>query len=296
MPFWTYFFELSIVIFFLGLVIYLLQKNEYRKLSTLIAGALFGVLLEFLHVYIGGAYGYSREFILQVGNYPANIPIVIGLAWGILLQTSHEISDCYDFPIIIRTLFESIFVVSIDLFLDVVAVRLDGGFWTWKNEVLNLSITSRTFFGVPWGNFYGWFFVIFFMSLSLHLIDKRQANDKIVPLTIRVILSVILAESFLFSSLLLTIPLGELVWLVFLVQYFGSIIVVVAYSIRNKISKIHQLETFFPLLFYFFFYGFCISTMIFLGLAIAIPFFFILNIAYAATVLIYIIRLSRLKK
>ena len=295
MPFWTYFFELSIVIFFLGSVILLLQKNEYRKLSTLIAGALFGVLLEFLHVYIGGSYGYSREFILQVGNYPANIPIVIGLAWGMLLQTSHEISDCYDFPIIIRTLFESFFVVSIDLFLDIVAVRLDGGFWTWKNDVMNLSITSRALFGVPWGNFYGWFFVIFYMSLSLHLIDKRQANDKIVPLTIRVILSVILAESFLFGSLLLTIPLGELVWLIFLMQYLGSIIVIVAYSIRNKISKIHRLETLFPLLFYFFFYGFCISTMIFLELAIKIPLYFILNIAYAVIFVIYLIRLTKLK-
>ena len=295
MPIWTYFFEVSIVIFYLISVIILLKKKEYRKLSTLIAGALFGVLLEFLHVYIGGSYGYSREFILQVGNYPVNIPLAIGLAWGMLLQSSREISDCYDFPIIIRTLFESFFVVSIDLFLDVVAVRLDGGFWTWKNEVLNLSITSRTFFGVPWGNFYGWFFVIFFMSLSLHLSDKRQTNDKIVPLTIRVILSVILAESFLFGSLLLTIPLGELVWLVFLMLYFGSIIVVVVYSIRNKISKSNKLENLFPLAFYFFFYGFCIATMIFLGLAIEIPFFFILNIAYAATVLIYLFRLSKLK-
>ncbi|MHA1254359.1 MAG: carotenoid biosynthesis protein [Promethearchaeota archaeon] len=295
MPFWTYFFEVSIVIFYLISVIFLLKKKEYRKLSTLIAGALLGVLLEFLHVYIGGAYGYSREFILQVGNYPANIPLAIGLAWGMLLLSSHEISDCYDFPIIIRTLFESFFVVSIDLFLDVVAIRLDGGFWTWKNEVLNLSITSRAFFGVIWGNFYGWFFVIFFMSLILHLFYKRQDSDKIGPLTKRTFLSVVIAETCIFGSLLLTITLGELVWLVFLMQYFGSIIVVVVYSIRNKISRSHQLETLFPLAFYFYFYGFCIATMIYLGLAIEIPFFFILNIAYAATVLIYLFRLSKLK-
>lgn len=295
MPFWTFFFEVSIVIFYLYIFIYQLKKKEYRKVSTLIAGFLFGMLLEFMNIGLGGSYGYSREFILQMGNHPVNIPIAVGLAWGMLIQTSRDISDCYDFPILVRTLFESLIVVSIDIFLDVTAIRLDGGFWTWNDEIMTLTITSRTLYGVPWGNYYGWFFVIFFMSLTLHLFDKRQDSDKIGPLTKRVFLSVVIAEACLFSSLLLTIPLFNFTWLLFSIQYFSSIIVVVAYSIRNKISKSHQLETLFPLVFYFYFWGFTIATMIYLGFAIELPVFFILNIAYTMIFLIYLMRLSKLK-
>ena len=295
MPFWTFFFEVVIIILYLCSVIYLSKKKDYRQISTLIAGALFGVLLEYMNIGLGGGYGYSREFILQVGNPPVNIPVVVALAWAMLFQTAHDISDCYDFPIIVRTLFESLFVVSIDIFFDVAAIRLEGGLWTWNDEVMTLSITSRTLYGVPWGNYYGWFCVIFYMSLILQLIDKRQANDKIGTLTKRVLLSVVIAETCLFSSLLLTIPLFNFTWLMFSIQYFGSIAVVVAYSIRNKISRRHQLETLFPLALYIFFYGYCIATMIFLGLAIEIPLFFILNIAYAVIFVIYLIRLTKLK-
>jgi len=295
MPFWTYFFEASIVIFYLYIFIYQLKKKEYRKVSTLIAGFLFGMLLEFMNIGLGGSYGYSREFILQMGTPPVNIPIAVGLAWGMLIQTSRDISDCYDFPIIVRTLFESLIVVSIDIFLDVTAIRLDGGFWTWNDEVMTLTVTSRTVYGVPWGNYYGWFCVIFYMTLILHLFDKRQDSDKIGPLTKRTFLSVVIAETCLFSSLLLTIPLFNFTWLMFSIQYFGSIIVVVAYSIRNKISRNKQLGTLFPLVFYFYFWGFCIATMIYLGFAIELPVFFILNIAYAVIFLIYLMRLSKLK-
>ena len=160
---------------------------------------------------------------------------------------------------------------------------------------MTLSITSRTLYGVPWGNYYGWFFVIFYMSLILQLIDKRQANDKIGTLTKRVLLSVIIAETCLLSSLLLKIPLLNFTWLMFSIQYFSSIIVVLDYSLRNKISRSHQLETLFPLAFYLFFYGYCIAIMIFLGLAIEIPLFFILNVAYAMIFVIYLMRLTKLK-
>ena len=81
-----------------------------------------------------------QDFLIQVGG-AHNIPIVIGLAWGMLLTSAREITRNYSIPKAIKALFEAIFVVSVDLFLDVVAVRLEGGFWTWIGVPLTAEIT-----------------------------------------------------------------------------------------------------------------------------------------------------------
>jgi len=78
---------------------------------------------------------------------------MIGLAWGLLLESSHKISESFHFPIILRTIFEATFVVSVDLFSDVIAVRLDGGFWIWAGHPAVLTITNTDFMGIA----YAWY-------------------------------------------------------------------------------------------------------------------------------------------
>ena len=84
MGFWIIFFEISNLVFFTGFFIYLIVKKKYRKISTLILGSLFGVTLEFINVWVFHSYYYNVDFLIQVGG-ENNIPIVIGLAWGMLL-------------------------------------------------------------------------------------------------------------------------------------------------------------------------------------------------------------------
>src|SRR6266704_834612 len=49
--------------------------------------------------------------------------------------------------------------LTIDLSMDAIAIRL--GFWTWRQ--------AGPWFGVPLGNFYAWFIVVFGFSLLLRL-------------------------------------------------------------------------------------------------------------------------------
>ena len=275
MSFWTVFFEITVLVYFTIAVILLVKEKSYRSLSTMITGAIFGVVLEFVNVFVTQTYVYSENFIIQVGSSPNNIPLVIGLSWGLLLETSHQISECFDFPIFIRTLFESVFVVTLDLFLDVVAVRLEGGFWIWKNTPLVSTITTSSLFGIPWGNFYGWFCVIFFSSLILHVFDKindSKKNDDEAPdnwkiLLMRIIFTVIIAESLLWGFLNLLRLAVSFIWLFFVILYFGSLVILSIYIIKNKSRAKSKLPNVFPLAYYLFSYLFCIVTMVVLGLA-----------------------------
>lgn len=282
MAVWTLIFEISNLLCFLLFFGTFLIRKAYRDLSTLCAGAIFGVALEFINVSLTGAYTYSKEFFLQVGG-DFNIPIVIGLAWGMLLQTSHEITEGYRFPLIIRTLFESVFVVSVDFFLDVVAVRLDGGFWTWTGIPLTNVITAESALGIPWGNYYGWFLVIFFMSLVLHFMDKKKDATTAGWLILRTLGAVMFAEVFLFLALMLTIlfTTWQAVWILFLLPYLGSIVAVVIDLTKNHRHRGQSLTNWLPFGFYLFSYSYCIITMIALGLVGAIWWYFVLNLLFA---------------
>ena len=194
MIFWTYIFEIGIDCLFLIALTSDLKNKEYRQFTTLLIGTIFGLLLEYVNVVITHPYGYSQNFLIQIGSFPDNIPIVIGLTWGILLQTARQITACFKMPLIIKILFESALIVSVDLFLDLVATRLEGGFWVWYDTQLVLTINNKSLFGIGWENYYGWFFVTFIISSLMYLWDSKYPDEKILPLFKRILFCVIMGE------------------------------------------------------------------------------------------------------
>ncbi|MHA1522493.1 MAG: hypothetical protein ACTSRK_20180 [Promethearchaeota archaeon] len=292
MAIWIIAFEIITTIFFIIAIIRVLKKNDYRALSTMIAGAIFGVILEYLSIYFSQGYFYSQDFIFLVGKEPFNVPIMIGLAWGMLLEISHEISECFNLPIFLRTIFEATFVVSLDLFSDIVAVRLDGGYWTWTDHPAVLTITNTDFMGIAYANFYGWFLVIFLSSLVLHLFDAKYNKSNFTTLVIRTIVCIVGAEILLLGFLSLTIPLAGWVWLIFLMMYFGSIVILGIYFVKHKIHPIKGISGYFPLIYFEFLYLFNVIGMISLGLAVQIPFYFGLLILYTMGVSILLVKLT----
>jgi hypothetical protein len=289
MGFWIIFFEISNLVFFIGFLIFLIIKKSYRQISTLFLGALFGVTLEFINVAVFPVYTYNSGFLIQVGGVN-NIPIVIGLAWGMLLTSAREITRNYSIPKGLKALFETIFVVSVDLFLDVVAVRLDGGFWTWSKIPLTTEITYESLIGIPWGNYFGWFCVIFYSSLVLYFIDKRYPQKSFKVLTLRTVMGLLIAEILLFVSLLIGIGFHFIYcdWLIFLLPYFGGMILIIVYFIRKKIPVRAKLDSWFPLTYFCFSYLFCLITMIYLGLVVEITWYFVLLCVYMAGSLVYL--------
>ncbi len=293
---WIVTFEIITFCFFTIAVILTLKNKSYRSLSTIIAGAIFGVILEYLNIYLTQGYEYSTNFILLVGKEPFHVPIMIGLAWGLLLESSHKISESFHFPILLRTIFEATFIVSLDLFSDIVAVRLDGGFWVWTGHPAVLTITNTDFMGIAYGNFYGWYFVVFLSSLILHLFDAKYEPSKITTLIIRTVICVIGAEILLMGVLYLTTLLTGWVWLVFLILYFGSVMILLIYSIKNKIRPIKRIPTYFPLVYFLFLYLYNVFAMISLGLAVQIPLYFGLLLLYTVGVSIFLTKLTWLKE
>lgn len=122
---------------------------------------LFGVLLELATIRQLNAYEYGRFFIMVL-----DVPMCIGVAWSCILYSAMEFSDASNLPYWTRPILDGLLALNIDLALDAVAIRF--GFWDW-GQGLNFQ-----YFGVPYANFWAWFWVIFFFSFGYRLFARRN--------------------------------------------------------------------------------------------------------------------------
>ena len=276
---WILAFEIPTVILFLFIVGMLIKGKNYTRLSNLITAFVFGITLEYLNIALSASYHYHTDFLLQFGNPPTNVPIAIGLAWGMLLLTAQDVSLRLKLPLRIRIFFEAAFVVSTDIMLDVIAIRLEGGFWVWEDVTTDLSITSTSFFGVGWTNFIGWYFVIFFVSLFLHLMNHKIKPNSWFWQIAKIILIPIVSYLALFGILTaIHFGLMDYSWIVFLGLYNISILISLIYLLRNRPIEIEKTHSLFPLLFYIFSYLFPVIAMIGLGLVSDVLWFFFVGL------------------
>jgi hypothetical protein len=124
-------------------------------------GAAFGVMLELATIRQLNAYTYGR-FMLMV----LDVPLCIGVAWGAIIYSVMEFSDSSDLPVWARPVLDGLLAINIDLALDAVAIRL--GFWDWGQGF------SFQYFGVPFANFWAWFWVVTSFSMGYRLLSPRK--------------------------------------------------------------------------------------------------------------------------
>ena len=136
-------------------------KHGKANLLRLFAGILFGVLLELATIRQLHAYEYGRFLIMVL-----DVPLCIGVAWGCILYSVMEFSDGSNLPYWFRPVLDALLALNIDLALDAVAIRF--GFWKWGQGL------DFQYFGVPYANFWAWFWVIFFFSLGYRLFARRK--------------------------------------------------------------------------------------------------------------------------
>lgn len=153
-------FELIIYIQF-ALCLVHAWRNDTANLLRLFAGIVFGVSLEFATIRQLNAYEYG-QFLIMVFD----VPLCIGVAWSCILYSVMEFSDGSSLPYFFRPVLDGLLALNIDLALDAVAIRL--GFWDWGQGL------DFQYFGVPYANFWAWFWVIFFFSLGYRLLARRQ--------------------------------------------------------------------------------------------------------------------------
>jgi hypothetical protein len=158
----TYFilFELIIYLQFI-LCLHHAWRQGIKNLLKLFAGILFGVTLELATIRQLNAYEYGQFLIMVL-----DVPLCIGIAWSCVLYSVMEFSDGSGLPYWTRPMLDGLLALNIDLALDAIAIRL--GFWNWGQGL------EFQYFGVPYANFWAWFWVIFFFSLGYRLFARRK--------------------------------------------------------------------------------------------------------------------------
>ncbi len=149
---------LLFIIFFLCL--YHAWKTGGPAVLQLLAGATFGVLLELATIRQLHAYSYGPCAVMVF-----DVPLVIGRAWGSMIYAARLFSEATNLPEWARPLLDALLVLNIDLSMDAIAIRL--GMWNW-GEGLQFQ-----YFGVPYANFWAWFWVVFCFSAGLRLFVAR---------------------------------------------------------------------------------------------------------------------------
>ena len=152
-------FELIVYVQF-ALCLYHAWKHGAANVLRLFAGIFFGVLLELATIRQLHAYEYG-QFLIMVFD----VPLCIGVAWGCILYSAMEFSDASSLPYFMRPVLDGLLALNIDLSLDAVAIRF--GFWDWGQGL------DSQYFGVPYPNFWAWFWVIFFFSMGYRLFARR---------------------------------------------------------------------------------------------------------------------------
>lgn len=149
-------FELIIYALFAACAWHAWQRGGHL-VWQLVAGAMFGVLLELATIQQLHAYHYGR-FLLMAGE----VPLAVGAAWGCIIYSARLFSDASSLPLAARPIFDGLLALNIDLSMDALAIRL--GMWDWGHGL------QAGYFGVPYPNFWAWFWVVFSFSFGLRLL------------------------------------------------------------------------------------------------------------------------------
>ncbi len=157
-------FEILVYLLFILCLLHARQRGS-AAVWQLLAGIAYGLLLEWATIQQLNAYQYDR-FLLMLGD----LPVAVGVAWGVIIYSVMLVSQSSNLPEWAQPVLDGMLALNIDLAMDAVAIRL--GMWDW-----GLGFKQQ-YFGVPYVNFWAWFWVVF--SFSLGLRGLRHAQSQVV--------------------------------------------------------------------------------------------------------------------
>ena len=159
-----YFLSLELLVLVLfGLCLRHAWRQGWLKVWELLAGVIYGLLLERATIQQLQAYEYG-QFLFMVGE----LPLAVGVAWGTIIYSVRLFSDASSLPLWLRPVLDGLLALNIDLAMDAVAIRL--GMWDW-----GMGFRSQ-YFGVPYANFWAWFWVVFSFSFGIRLLSYRAGR------------------------------------------------------------------------------------------------------------------------
>lgn len=193
-------FEGLMYLLFVLCLVHAVQKGT-SHVAYLTGGLLFGLLLEYVNVVTNMGYVYGK-FTIMFGTAPKDIPLCIGVGWGIIMYSSRLFSDSLKMGLWASVALDTLLAISIDLSMDTVAYRLHMWHWNWVGT--GKDPLTADWFGIPYGNFFGWICVVFFYSSINRVLEKRflkssgasPVKQSLIPL-----MSVLISQVFLYVTL-----------------------------------------------------------------------------------------------
>jgi hypothetical protein len=177
-------------------------------ISYLLGGVLFGLLLEYVNVNAGLNYSYGQFWLMlgptpEPGAIPQNIPVNIGIGWGIIIYVVKLFSDNLGLPLWSRPPLDALLALNVDLSMDAVAYRLNMWHWGWEFLPSQPDPLTSDWFGIPFANFFGWLSVVFFYSAFARILLRWQSKKGLrwLRLSASVVAAIILAQISLFLSI-----------------------------------------------------------------------------------------------
>ncbi|MFH0773158.1 MAG: carotenoid biosynthesis protein [bacterium] len=199
------FFALPGVLLFLHAILTLSPK---KALLFIFLASGTGTIMEYIGlkdgVFFGGHYIYKSQATLFT------VPFNVILYWAVFIYAGYSIVNSFlywlkqkkpnhkigNYMLLLLTiLLDGFVVVALDLFMDPIAVRM--GEWKW--------LTGGAYFGVPIGNFVGWFIVVIIATGMFRVIEyffpKKEIRYNKSIFIIPVLGYGMLAISFCFKAL-----------------------------------------------------------------------------------------------
>ena len=293
---WIQVFELLCYAITLMFLWDILRKKSWEELWLFISAAIAGFALELLAVRVTDIYHYSPDFYISVGFAPYQFPFFGGLMWGGLTVYGLRIAKHLGLTDLMTALVTGWLIVTMDILLDVAAIRLNGGFWVWDGRPITLDITHHMFMSVIWVNFLGYMFetpAMVFISL------KSAARRSRMPVWKKLLAAVgigICGVAFVGAASGLSLLLNALTdeWfacIAFVLLWCFVLAAIIRHSISMGIRISPASGWDIPVMIYWIaMYGFSIAALIHLGITSAAPVYFIFGLVMFAGTMFFSIR------
>ena len=220
-------FELAMYALFLFCAVHAWRQGP-RAIAYLLGGLCFGVLLEYMEV---AMYSYSYgQFWLMIGKYPINVPLCIGIGWGIIMYSARLFTDRLGLALWACAALDTLLAINIDLSMDTVACRLHMWNWNWGDPHIN-TLTAQ-WFGIPWGNFVGWQTVVFCFSAFSRLFERTKLQAVFIA-----VLALLCALFVLYATEEFLFPVLNKIHITSLYRFTGLIaifIIIIIYHWRTR--------------------------------------------------------------
>lgn len=290
---WINGFEIMCYILTVILIADMLRKKNIAELKLFASGAIAGYVLELLTVSVTDIYYYNPGFWLNLGRVPYQFPVFGGLMWGGLTVCALRISERMNFGKVMTAFCTGMLIVSMDILLDVAAIRLDGGFWTWEGRAITTEVTHHIFMSVIWVNFLGYMLETP-MVTWLALKDRDKGDSR--PFHRHVLATVLNALGgigFVGAGSLLALWLNSVTdewfaFVAFIILWVYVLIRIILQFLQNKpVICPRKKQSLLAVLFFSAMYVYCFAGLISLGIFIVHPWFFVLGLLlFAGSVLI----------